>query len=119
MPLNVKLFVATGGLAQHPSVELDLPQGHKIIGGGATDHWSGQGNMLTASYPRSTTSWFAAGKDHEVASPATISAFVLAIEDPQNEWDVVIASETSAPAAHPQAVAVLQFHRLPQPTLVV
>lgn len=107
MPLDVQLFTATSGLAPHPSVQLDIPGDFKIIGGGALDHWSGVGNMLTASYPISIHSWFVAGKDHEVASPATITAFALAIHDPNDQWEVVIASETSDPANHPSAFAVV------------
>ena len=107
MPLNVQLFTATSGLAQHPSVQLSVTPEFKIIGGGAVDNWSGTGNMLTASHPVGVNSWFAAGKDHEVASPASITAFAIAIRDPNNEWDVTISSETSDPANHPQAVAIL------------
>jgi hypothetical protein len=84
-----------------------VPADYKIVGGGAFDHWSGAGNLLTASYPKGPQTWFAAGKDHEISSPAFITAFALALHDPKNEWDVIIKSETSAPAAHPQAVATL------------
>jgi hypothetical protein len=107
MALNVQLFTATSGLAPHPSVTLSIPNQFKIIGGGALDHWSGAGNLLTASYPKDIHTWYAAGKDHEIASPATITAFAIAIDDPHNEWDVIIKSETSDPAPHPQAEANL------------
>jgi|GEM_PF-6297431 len=49
MALTVQLFTATSGLAQHPSVQLNIPSPFKIIGGGAFDNWSGAGNLLTAS----------------------------------------------------------------------
>ncbi|MEA2756995.1 MAG: hypothetical protein QOJ54_3284 [Aliidongia sp.] len=107
MTLSVQLFTATSGSAPHPSVEVSVPSNFKIIGGGAIDNWSGQGNLLTASYPKGLNSWFAAGKDHEFPSPSTITAFAIALYDPNNEWDVVIKSETSNPAPHPQAIAVL------------
>jgi hypothetical protein len=107
MALDVQLFVATSGQAAHPSVTVDIPAQFKIIGGGAIDNWSGEGNLLTASHPRSLTSWFAAGKDHEKSSPAAITAFAIAINDPQDEWEVIITSETSDPAPHPEAVAFL------------
>jgi vibriolysin len=107
MAVTVQLFVATSGAAEHPSVELNIPPQYKILGGGAFDHWSGTGNLLTASYPVSLQTWFAAGKDHEVVSPAAISAFALALFDPNDEWNVVIQAETSDPAEHPQAVAIL------------
>jgi hypothetical protein len=107
MALPIQLFTATSGVTPHPSVEVTVPAGYKIVGGGAFDHWSGAGSLLTASYPKTPNSWFAAGKDHEIPSPASITAFALALHDPNNEWDVHIKSETSDPSAHPQAVAVL------------
>jgi hypothetical protein len=107
MALAVQLFTATGGMAPHPSVELSIPASYKIIGGGALDHWSGAGNLLTASFPKGSQTWFAAGKDHETSSPASITAFALALHDSNNEWEVIIKSETSNSAPHPQAVATL------------
>jgi hypothetical protein len=107
MALTVQLFTATSGSVEHPSVDVTVPAPFKIIGGGAFDNWSGAGNLLTASFPSDARTWRAAGKDHEVVSPAPITAFALAISDPNDEWDVVIKSETSNPDAHPQAVATL------------
>lgn len=109
MPLTVKMFVAKSGPAQHPSVELTLPQEFKIVGGGALDdyHYPEPGNMLTACYPRDIHTWVVAGKDHEEASPAPITAYALALYDPNDEWDVVIQQQTSGPAAHPRASATL------------
>jgi hypothetical protein len=107
MALAVQLFTATSGVVQHPFVELTVPAGYKIVGGGALDHWSGAGNLLTASYPKGPNTWVAAGKDHEIASPASITAFALALHDPTDVWDVIIKSVTSDPAPHPQATAVL------------
>ena len=109
MALAIQLFTQTSALAQHPSTTVTVPQGFKIIGGGAFDHYSEPGNMLTASYPLSPTEWFVAGKDHEQASPATITAFALGLNDPNNEWDVVVDSNTSPiKVPHPQATATLR-----------
>ncbi len=107
MALVVQVFTATSDVAAHPSVQIDLPAGFKILGGGAFDRWTGAGSLLTASYPLRFNAWFAAGKDHEISAPASISAYAIALHDPNNEWDVTIAHETSNPAAHPQAVAIL------------
>jgi hypothetical protein len=108
MPVvNIQLFAGTSGVAPHPSIELTVPAEYKIVGGGAIDNWNGQGNLLTASYPRAPNRWFAAGKDHEISSPASITAFALALHDPDNEWEVIITHQTSEPAPHPQAVAIL------------
>jgi vibriolysin len=107
MTLPIQIFSATSGVAAHPSVQVTVPAGYKIIGGGAFDHWTGAGSLLTASCPLNVNTWYAAGKDHEVSAPATISAYAIALHDPNNVWDVTIKQETSSPAAHPQAVAVL------------
>jgi hypothetical protein len=107
MALIVQVFTATSGVVAHPSVDITVPAGFKIIGGGAFDHWSGAGSLLTASYPKNATTWSAAGKDHEISSPASITAFAIALNDSNNEWDVTIKHETSDPSAHPQAVATL------------
>jgi hypothetical protein len=107
MALQIQIFTAMSGVMPHPSVQITVPSGFKILGGGAFDHWTGAGNLLTASYPMSVDTWFAAGKDHEVSSPAAISAYAIALHDPNNEWDVKIVHETSNPAPHPQAVAIL------------
>jgi vibriolysin len=103
MALNVQVFTATSPVAEHPSIQVNVPAAYKILGGGAFDHWSGVGNMLTASYPQSLQTWFVAGKDHLEVSPASITAFALALYDPDNEWDVVITQATSLAAEHPQA----------------
>ena len=107
MALTIQLFVATSGPAPHPSVDVTIPLGFKILGGGALDHWHGAGNLLTASYPKNAQTWAVAGKDHEIGDPASITAFALALHDPNDEWDVVISREKSDPAPHPHAVSPL------------
>jgi hypothetical protein len=93
----------------HPTAEATVPPLWKVIGGGAIDSWSGAGNLLTASYPTpDKTKWKAAGKDHEVSSPAVIRAYAIAIFDPNNEWDVqIVQSAPSSPAPHPSAFAAI------------
>jgi vibriolysin len=51
-----------------------------LSGGGALDDWSGNGNLLTASFPNGA-GWSAAGKDHEVASPAALTAYAIGLKD--------------------------------------
>ena len=106
MQLTVHVFVQSGQIAQHPTAQVSVPQGYKLIGGGAIDNWVGEGNLLTASYPSGNT-WLAAGKDHQVASPSYITVYALGLYDPHDEWEVVVANQTSDPAQHPQAVATL------------
>jgi vibriolysin len=103
MAIQVRLFTNASSFAQHPRVSVYVPSPYKIIGGGALDNWSGAGNLLTGSYPTANT-WVASGKDHMTASPATVTAYALAIYDPSNEWDVVIRTATSIGAAQSQQV---------------
>jgi hypothetical protein len=107
MTLQIQTFTATSGVTAHPSVQVSVPAGFKLLGGGAFDHWNGAGNLLTASYPVNDQTWFVAGKDHEISSPASITAYAIALHDPNDEYEVTIKSEPSNPAPHPQATAVL------------
>ena len=107
MALQIETFTATTGVTAHPSVEVTVPAGYKLLGGGAFDHWTGAGSLLTASYPKDDHTWFVAGKDHEVSAPAAITAYAIALHDPNDEYEVTIASEPSKPEPHPQITAPL------------
>ena len=74
MALDIQIFTATSGVTAHPWVQVTVPSGFKILGGGAVDHWEGVGSLLTASYPMSENIWYAAGKDHEQSDRASITA---------------------------------------------
>jgi len=106
MQLTVHVFIQSGQIAQHPTAQVSVPQGYKLIGGGASDNWVGQGNLLTASYPKGNQ-WIAAGKDHQDPSPSYITVYALGLYDPDDDWEVTVAQQTSDPAEHPQAVATL------------
>lgn len=104
--LSVQLFYGVSSPAEpHPTEVLKVPNRYKIIGGGARTIYQGDGNYLTASYPGSCLkTWVVAAKDHEVSCPATIEAFALAIDDPDDDWDVVLVTANSgAPIPHPTA----------------
>jgi hypothetical protein len=105
--LRLKSFHATSEVAQHPEVRVTVPAGYKIISGGARVDYQGSGNLLTASYPEGTSTWVARSKDHQEASPAQIEAWAVALNDPNNEWDVRTVSATSSPAEHPTASVTL------------
>jgi len=53
--------------------------------------------MLTASFPSSNNTWTAFGKDHKDSDPATITAYAVAIYDPDDIWEVKVFS--SGPTA--------------------
>jgi vibriolysin len=105
--LDIRMFVASGDVAPHPVAEVTVPAGFKIIGGGALIPAMEPGNYLTASFPVSQISWAAFGKDHEAPSPASVTVFAFAINDPGDEWEVHYEFQQSAAAHHPRAVATL------------
>jgi hypothetical protein len=99
---SIRIFHNTSTIQQHPQVVVTVPQGYKILGGGAIVHWSGAGNLLLASYPETVKRWVAKSKDHNVGSPASITAYAIALYDPHDSWDVQIFSRTTdVPVTHP------------------
>ena len=106
-PLSLKFFHATGRMAPHPEVRVTVPAGYKVISGGARVNYQEPGNLLTASYPEGTSAWVARSKDHELASPAQIEAWAVALYDPGNGWEVHIAEATSTSAPHPTTSVTL------------
>jgi hypothetical protein len=65
------------GPASHPSATVSVDDGYKLIGGGAVIDPVEPSNFLTASYPRDPKTWYAAGKDHEIISPAFIRLYAI------------------------------------------
>jgi hypothetical protein len=108
-PILIHTFVRTSDAAvSHPSLFLTVPKGLKILGGGASINSVEAANFLTASYPANLQTWFAAGKDHEVAAPASITVSVYAIQDDDDIWDVQIFSGTTPQAeSHAKVAAYL------------
>ncbi|MEP0919350.1 hypothetical protein NC981_21195 [Leptolyngbya sp. DQ-M1] len=107
-PLNLHVFTHhEGHQRNYPVASFTVPDGYKIISGGAKVNWNGYGNLLTASFPDNRTTWVAKAKDHGTADPATITIRVIALYDPNNEWEVEIESEPSGPEHHPGSVATL------------
>jgi hypothetical protein len=100
----IRVFSALGTTAAHPTAEVSVPQGYKMIGGGAKVNWSGAGSLLTASYPKAFNIWVASSKDHSIPSPATIEVWAIAIEDPKDDFEVVIDSSDSPRMPHPEVL---------------
>jgi len=77
--LDVKVTSQNSETAAHP--ESVISNRNRVVGGGAIDHWTGAGNLLTASAPfldntrERGIGWQARGKDHKVSSPAYVTAF--------------------------------------------
>lgn len=110
MSLIIDLFTSQSGVSTQPMSGISLPSKYKVLGGGSMDsgNTSGPGNLLTASFPPSIQGgWESVGRDHESPSPGSMTTFVLALYDPQDEWDVVLAQNTSELVQHPAALATL------------
>ncbi|MGD9851402.1 MAG: RHS repeat domain-containing protein [Nitrospirales bacterium] len=84
---EVTVREATSPVTAHPSMSVTSPPGYVMASGGCRVNWktgpSAPGNLLTASFPSSATTWECRAKDHAYASPASVTAYVVAIR-PRN-----------------------------------
>ncbi len=102
----------TSTVDAHPATSVGVAPGYAMTGGGCVVNWKANpalaGNLLTASFPSSPTTWECRSRDHGIASPASITAFVIGIrpKTPGLPLPVVqITSATSSVDARPSAVA--------------
>ncbi|MBD1903371.1 hypothetical protein NDI44_22860 [Trichocoleus sp. DQ-A3] len=109
--LHIEMHSYTSDVAQHPGVRIEVPMGYRVLGGGATVNWDGQGNLLTSIYPDGDRVWVATSKDHKEASPASITGYCIAgrMKDgtPIPGDDYLIVRQDSVPANHPSTEVVL------------
>jgi hypothetical protein len=103
--LRTHIMYETSESSNHPEARITVPDGYKLLSGGALDDYSGAGNLLTASFPESDNTWRANGKNHIDASTAKLSAYAIVTYDPDNIWDVVQRSTTSTQAGWPKGEA--------------
>jgi hypothetical protein len=85
-----EILSVTSDVRGDPEARVVVPEGYKLLCGGALDNFKGPGNMLTASFPESDNTWLATGKAHLEPDPASISVFALAVYDPEDVWEVKI-----------------------------
>lgn len=76
---EVRVFQQTSTQANHPSASVSVPSDYTMTGGGAQVHWTGAGNLLTASFPAGPHRWEARSKDHGDPSPATITVYAIGV----------------------------------------
>ncbi len=76
---SLRIFSKTSSVTGHPSASASVSTGFKLVSGGAKVNWSGNGNLLTASYP-SGNSWIVKSKDHGVPSAASITSYAIGIK---------------------------------------
>jgi hypothetical protein len=96
--LRTEILSVTSEVTNHPVARVTVPKGYKLVGGGARSNWdatTGRGNLLTASFPETPNTWMAASKDHWGEDKASITAFAIAIYDPDNLWDVKISKSNA------------------------
>jgi hypothetical protein len=97
-----EILNVTSDVRNHPDARVVVPEGYKLLSGGALDNWKGAGNLLTASFPESDNTWRGSGKDHggdgAAPDPASISAFALAVYDPDDIWEARIFQSRPSPA---------------------
>src|SRR6185437_10831382 len=76
-----------------------------LTGGGAFVNWHGAGNLLTASFPNSDTSWEVRSKDHDISDPSQITAYAIGMRPRHNgkRLQHEIKRARGAVAAHPSA----------------
>ena len=109
--LDIRLFAETSEKSDRPNVRVRVPEGFSIIGGGAKVDWNGSdaGQLLVASIPEDEHTWFAESKAHAVSSPATITAYAIAIANPRGEhWQVAYFRNTNGPGSRPTAVVRIE-----------
>ena len=104
------VIVVTSPVCAHPEARAELPPDYLLLGGGAKVDWHGCGNLLTASYPSSLTSWTARSKDHEVSDPASLTVFAIGIRRhlPVGTVETHIQRVDSGWAPHPLSFANVQ-----------
>jgi len=104
-----KIFHFEGDAAQHPTAKVTVPDGYKVIGGGARVNWEKvcprRGNLLTSSYPSDDSkSWIATSQDHTAGNecPCTITVWAIAIWDPKDLFEVEsFSDQTPIAESHP------------------
>jgi hypothetical protein len=80
-----------------------------MTGGGAQDNYGGAGNLLTASFPQSSDTWEARGKDHEIVDLSSLTVYAIGIR-PSHGGPLPrarIFSATSPVQAHPLAAVTI------------
>jgi hypothetical protein len=113
---NYSIVVGTSMATPHPSLQVNLPLGFTLVGGGARTNYSGLGNMLYESSPRSgVDAWVGAAKDHIQSDPSTITVWAIGLRTSfLNDAGMSVSTFTRATnivANHPRiAVVTPDFH---------
>ncbi|MGA4843906.1 hypothetical protein [Streptomyces sp. G45] len=108
---HIHVARADSGTAPHPEAEAGIPSSteYALVGGGFRVNWHGDGNLGTATFPSTGSSWKSRSKDHLVSDPASIRSFAISLRRnlPVGRVLNTIARSDSGQVAHPSAVATL------------
>jgi len=113
MDYQIEVFSSTTALSANPQATV-YPTSHsnaynfKVLGGGAVVNTISGDAFLTASYPDldngAPVGWIAESKAMGTGVQARLTTYVVAINDPENCWDVqAFQNSTTTPVAHPAA----------------
>ncbi|MBF6300539.1 hypothetical protein IU459_23765 [Nocardia amamiensis] len=96
------------GVAPHPESEAGVPSNEFcLVGGGFRVDWHGAGNLATATFPSTVTTWKSRSKDHSISDPANLRSFAIGLRRnlPAGQAISAITRADSGQAPHPRAVA--------------
>lgn len=106
---------ADAAVAGAPTGKVSVNAPGKLVGGGACANWR-VGSLLTqsAAGPASNV-WFGAAKDHLVADPKSLSVLGVALNDPHDDWKVMVRPATSAASRQCCSATLLPIRDSPIP----
>lgn len=105
----VRVTSQTSSPAAHPMAVTGTKGPALRLGGGARANWTGGGSLLFNTSPtHGRNEWVAEAKDHWISDPATVSAYMLYLDDPDHAYEVrTFTSASSAVSANPSARATV------------
>ncbi len=78
---DYRVLSATSAVTAHPTMQVDVPDGFVVVGGGARTNYAGAGSLLFASYPTpDLQGWIASAKDHDISNPASITVWAIGLK---------------------------------------
>lgn len=109
--LTIQIHVHTSDFSQFPGVRIEVPDGYRILGGGACVNWFGCGNLLTGMFPEGDRVWIVTAKGDKLPCTATVTGYCVAarMKDgssiPVEDYDII--RQDSEPVEQPSAEAIL------------
>ncbi|MBB1061304.1 hypothetical protein [Marilutibacter spongiae] len=110
-PLHVCCFRKTFDASRTRRAALELPEHYKILSGGVRTLQTVEGNFVVSSYPSydptlARWAWHAEMRDIKFASSEEHEITVVAVYDPEDEWDVRLFGRRTQGTATSQSLHV-------------